>query len=258
MIAYPVKIISSCMPPMILVSATYKNMTALFKKYIEPCYQTSEESCGKLFFWQKHILTAGVALSCLGAVYAWFIEQVAIRQFCILSGCIGFSGIYYQNFLEGLVIKMHMLGQELQHKLHCAEAGLEDRRLLLEELRISRKKQEELSRLIAELTTAVTFFTRLKELVEKGAIEEVSQKIKQQIVSVEKILEVAHRYFARNERNVAQGLLEVKNLLEAAHQKDLDMVAMLIKMDQKVSYLCDEMGTMKNSLEEIQHKVQGQ
>jgi hypothetical protein len=198
-------------------------------------------------------------ISCLGAVYSSIVKQVVIRQICILVGSMGTAAICYQNFLERLIIKMHGVGQELQYKLDCAEVGLEDRRLLLEELRLSRKKQEELSYLIAELSTAVTFFTHLKNLLEKGSVEELSQMfkdgIRRQIESVEKVLEVVHRYFARNQKEIALGLLEVKNLLDALHQRDLDTVAILIKMDEKVSYLCTEMGDVKNSLEKIQDKV---
>jgi len=237
-----------------------ENITSLFKRCIETLNPNSMKLDTDTFFWQKYILTAGVAISCLGAIYCSIVNQVVIRQICILAGSIAASAVCYQHFLERLITKMHGVGQELQYKLHCAEVGLEDRRLVLEELRLSRKKQEELSGLIAELSTAVTFFTQLKGLLEKGSIEQMSdlfrEGIRKQIESVEKVLEVVHIYFARNQKEIAVGLLEVKNLLQSLHQRDLDTVAILIKMDQKVSYLCTEVGSIKNSLEQIQDKVE--
>jgi hypothetical protein len=245
----------------VIVASCYK-VAAIFKNCMDAMSSILEEWKVKILSLEKHVLAIGLVCSGVGAVYGWVAKQIVMQQMCLLGGFVGWVGLRHQIFLEGLLAKTYQLGQQTQHRLYCAEINLEDRRVLIEELKISRKKQEELSKLIAELATAVTFFTTLKQLLEKGTVDQIANDFKKQsdaicrhIESVEKVLEVVQGYFARNEEKIAEGLLEVKKLLEAAQQKDFDMIAMLIKMDQKVSYLCTEVGTMKHSLEEIQQQV---
>jgi len=239
------------------VMPAYNKVSALFKQYIESLYTVSDSNDSYMLSWQKYALGVGVGLSCLGALYAWTTHQIAMRQMCILCSCIGYAGIRYQGFLESLVVKMHVTTVQTQYRLTCAEVGLDDRRLVLEELSVSRKKQEELAKLIAELTTAVTFFTTLKQMLTEGSYKSVFENMQKQeeairrhIDSIEKILQVVQVYFERNNEEVAKGLSEVRHLLEALHQRDLDTVAMLIKIDTTVSHLRDEVGVM---IEEIRH-----
>lgn len=221
----------------------------------------------------KHFVFAGIGLSSLGSIYSSIGNNTQQWIFYTSACAICLGTAYRQGWLEQALHQAKTEIAELKKNLTTTLIALSDRedllkdlqetkkqlqavsdvvvtagineKALLAELAASKQKQEELSNIVTQLTATTLFFQNLKDTYPdpKLFLEHLS--------SIEKITQVTQTHLSKNNIDAATKLTELKTFLENLSKRDLDKMALLLKMDKTITSIESGVITANHSLEEL-------